>query len=344
MPSSPEVPYSEAGRAPDFCRYQKEVSYLDELETIWGKRWGAQGIGKLREVAVWKAYPIELEPFPTQYPFMPAITERDLEAMLEQHANMVSFYQASGIRVHFQDLPPDATNAYGTRLESNFPFAATMFVINGGAIIAREGQPSWRGKSRLDARFLMSIGCPILYTIHGTGVGEVGAFTRMTDDFIVVMLSTDCNREGLDQIRPILERSGYREIHASHNPGPVEHYHEDFLNCAHSDCWITPVDVRLALIYPRWCDFETVRKLRDLGYELIEVPEEEVRRASVCNSLTLEPGHVLMPEGADETARVLSKKGVEVSRIPVDAIEKFGGGIRCTTAQLVRDPGPRLFD
>ena len=27
-------------------------AYLDELERIWGKPWGAQGIGRLREVAM----------------------------------------------------------------------------------------------------------------------------------------------------------------------------------------------------------------------------------------------------------------------------------------------------
>ena len=45
-------PFYEEGKVPQYHRYHAEVSYLDELPLIWGKRWGAQGIGRLREVAM----------------------------------------------------------------------------------------------------------------------------------------------------------------------------------------------------------------------------------------------------------------------------------------------------
>ena len=48
----------------------------------------------------------------------------------------------------------------------------------------------------------------------------------------------------------------------------------------HSDMWITPLDARLALIYPPWCDYETIRRLDAIGYDLIECPREEIGRAS----------------------------------------------------------------
>ncbi len=37
---------------PKIWVYHDEVSYMDQLEGIWGKKWGAQGIGKLKEVLV----------------------------------------------------------------------------------------------------------------------------------------------------------------------------------------------------------------------------------------------------------------------------------------------------
>jgi hypothetical protein len=37
-------PFYEEGRVPQYHKYHSKVSYLDELELIWGKRWGAQGI------------------------------------------------------------------------------------------------------------------------------------------------------------------------------------------------------------------------------------------------------------------------------------------------------------
>ncbi len=42
-----DYPAYESNKPPQWYRYHKEVSYLDELEKVWGKRWGAQGIGKL---------------------------------------------------------------------------------------------------------------------------------------------------------------------------------------------------------------------------------------------------------------------------------------------------------
>ena len=94
-------------------------------------------------------------------------------------------------------------------------------MINGGAIIPREATPYWRGRSRYVTQFLVGLGCPILYTVHGNGVCEIGASTRMSEDFIVLMLSTDCNREGAEQVTPVLHRSGYKEVHLAHSPGPI---------------------------------------------------------------------------------------------------------------------------
>jgi hypothetical protein len=43
-------PFYEEGKVPQYHEYHAKVSYLNELELIWGKRWGARGIGRLREV------------------------------------------------------------------------------------------------------------------------------------------------------------------------------------------------------------------------------------------------------------------------------------------------------
>ena len=166
----------------------------------------------------------------------------------------------------------------------------------------------------------------------------------MTDDFIVGMLSTDCNQDGLDQVMPVFERSGYKKIWVARSPGPLNYFYDDVPGWMHADMWIAPVDARLALIYPPWCDYETIRELLSLDYKLIEVPKEEQLRAYACNALALAPHHLLMAEGAPNTVKALKKEGVEVIEIPYDEVMKYGGGISCTTGRLIRDPGPRLFD
>jgi N-dimethylarginine dimethylaminohydrolase len=339
-----EYPSYEPNKPPQWHRYHAEVSYLEELEKIWGRKWGAQGIGKLREVAVVRPTEVEVLPLYDQDPnfFLMHTEKPNLEIMQEQHDNLVSLYKKEGIQVRYMDFPSQPRGPYGPLKRSIS--AAAGFVINGGAIIPREATPYWRGRSKYVAEFLMGQGCPILYTVHGYGVCEVGAFTRMTDDFIIGMLSPDCNDEGLEQVTPVLKRSGYKEILVNHAPGLLNDYYPDIVGWIHADMFIAPVDARLALIYPPWCDYGVIRRLMDLGYKLIEVPQEEQMTCFVCNALTLEPRRVMVIKGCPRTVRALRDEGVEVIEVPYDEVMKYGGGIRCTTMQLIRDEGPRLFD
>ncbi len=336
-----DFPFYEPNKPPQYYKYETEVSYLDELERIWGKKWGAQGVGKLREVVVIRPTETFVDPLYDEDPsyFLTDGEKPDLEIAQKQHDGMVSIYKKEGIEVHYMEHPGEA--AYGPMKRGIS--AAACFVVNGGGIMGREATPFWRGQSKYAARFLMSIGCPILYTVHGNGI-FVPAFRRMADDFIVGMLSTDCNQDGLEQISPVLTRSGYKEICVARSPGPLNYFYKDIPGWIHADMWIAPIDVRLALIYPPWCDYETIRRLLSLNYKLIEVPEDEQLRTYACNALALEPRRLLIPEGAPNTVKALKKEGVEVIEIPFDEVIKYGGGISCTTGPLIRDSGPKLFD
>lgn len=336
-------PFYEEGKVPQYHRYHAEVSYLDELPLIWGKPWGAQGIGRLREVAMVKPTLTEVRKLYEQdsaYFVFNGVTP-DLELMQAQHLSLAKLYESLGIKVHYITWPDDPPkSAYGPMKRSIS--AAAGFVINGGAIIPREATPYWRGRSRYVSQFLMQLGCPILYTVHGLGVCEIGASVRMSDDFIVLMLSTDCNREGAEQVIPILRRAGYTEVLLASSPGPLYHYHSEVPGWMHADMWIMPLDARLAMIYPPWCDYETIRRLHQIGYELIEAPREEVDLYPV-NGITVEPRKVIMNASAVRTRRLLERHGVEVIPIEYDEVHKYGGGVRCNTMQLIRDRGPSTF-
>ncbi|UOY02254.1 dimethylarginine dimethylaminohydrolase family protein [Blastococcus sp. PRF04-17] len=325
-----------------YADYHAEVDFLDELERIWGQRWGAQGIGRLRQVAM--SPPTEVEVL-SLYDEAPAFFAYggdlpDLGLMREQHAHLMETYRSLGIEVREFVYPETPRSAYGVMKRA--VSAAAGFVVNGGAIIAREAAPYWRGRSRYVSQYLSSIGCPILATVHGKGVCEGGAFTRMADDLIVAMLSTDANQEGIDQVRPVLERAGYT-VWVARSPGPLHDFHPEVPGWMHSDMWIAPLDTRLALIYPPWCDYETIRYLRSIGYTLIEVPRDEQESHWPVNMITIEPRKVIMNEGSPKTRALLEKAGVETIEIPYDEVQRYGGGIRCTTMQLVRDPGPKVF-
>lgn len=181
------------------------------------------------------------------------------------------------------------------------------------------------------------MGCPIPYTVNGKGVCEVGAFARMADDFIIGTLSTDCNTDGFRQVKPILERSGYDYVHLAYSPGPLDMFYEEQVCWMHSDMWIRPVDIDLAMVYPPFCDYETTRRLKELNYTLIEVPRDEQMSLFPCNFVTLAPRKVIMIASAKQSASLLRCQGVDVIEVPYEEMLKYGGGLRCTTMQLIRD-------
>jgi N-dimethylarginine dimethylaminohydrolase len=144
-------------------------------------------------------------------------------------------------------------------------------------------------------------------------------------------------------VRPILEAAGYR-IWVASSPGPLYDFHPEVPGWMHADMWIAPLDQDLALVYPPWCDFETIRYLQSIGYRLIEAPRVEQETVTPVNLITIEPRKVVMPAGAPRTRTLLEAEGVETIEVEYTEVIKYGGGIRCTTMQLVRDPGPEVFD
>lgn len=331
-----------SGSPPQYLAYHEEVDFLDELEAVWGQKWGAQGIGRLRQVAMSPPTAVEVLPeYDTERAFFLYGDDLpNLEIMQEQHAGLMNAYRDLEIDVRIFEYPETPRSAYGPLKRA--VSAAAGFVINGGAVVAREGAPYWRGRSRYISQYLQSINCPILLTVHGKGVCEGGAFTRMADDFVIAMLSQDCNQEGLDQVIPVLERAGYR-VWIARSPGPLHRYHPEIFGWMHADMWIAPLDRRLALVYPPWCDFETLRYLHSIGYQLIEADRAEMETVAPANLITIEPRLVMMSTGAPRTRSLLEENGVEVIEVPYDEVIKYGGGIRCTTMQLVRDAGPMVF-
>jgi len=336
------IPGFRSGSPPQYLGYHEEIDFMDELEAVWGQKWGAQGIGRLRQVAMSPPTAVEVLPeYDTERAFFLYGGDLpNLDLMIEQHAGLMEAYRSLGIDVLTFNYPETPQSAYGPLKRA--VSAAAGFVINGGAIIAREGAPYWRGRSRYVSQYLQSINCPILLTVHGKGVCEVGAFTRMADDLIIAMLSQDCNQDGLDQVRPVLERAGY-QVWVARSPGPLHQYHPEIFGWMHADMWVAPLDRRLALVYPPWCDFETLRYLHSIGYELIEADREEMETVAAANLITIEPNLVVMSSGAPRTRRLLEQSGVEVIEVSYDEVIKYGGGIRCTTMQLVREAGPMVF-
>jgi N-dimethylarginine dimethylaminohydrolase len=321
-----------------------QFSHLDEQEKVWGRQWGAQGIGKLREVGLVAPSDHEAHPLWAQDPNFFLLRYRsqiDIETLIQNHKQWAELLEENGVSIHWMEYE-DFWGAYGP-MRKLFVCEEVKF-IRGGAIIPRFGHASYkRGMEREFQKFVARIGCPILYSVHGTGIMEVGPMlVGLTDDVWVAGLSCGANREGVEQVMPVLHRSGIKEVHVMELPTILDTF--DAGGEFHVDMVISPVDFKKVIVYPDNLPWETYVWLRDREFEVIEIPQED-QRYCPANLIVLEPGKVIMPKRAVKTIEKVRDAGVEVIEFDSDGIMQGGvNGLKCITLEILRDSGPLLYE
>jgi N-dimethylarginine dimethylaminohydrolase len=164
---------------------------------------------------------------------------------------------------------------------------------------------------------------PILRTIVGTGLLEGGSFAKLTPTVAAFGTSIRCNDEGARQLDEALRYLGVELVVV-----PMAGF------SIHLDGALGMVDVDKALVnapgVPHWF----LTHLGELGIETIWCHPDELW---AINSLTLSPGRVAICDGYPYTTERLERRGIEVIPIPYREIQKNGGGIHCSTIELIRD-------
>ncbi|MGB5933598.1 MAG: arginine deiminase family protein, partial [Anaerolineae bacterium] len=127
-----------------------------------------------------------------------------------------------------------------------------------------------------------------------------------------------------------LERLGVRII-------PVQlPYYRGPEGCLHLMSLISLVDHQVAVVYPPLMPVPFWRYLKDRGFRLIEVPDEEFETTGP-NVLALAPGNCLMLEGNPITRRRLEEAGCQVLTYKGNEISlKAEGGPTCLTRPILR--------
>jgi N-dimethylarginine dimethylaminohydrolase len=310
-----------------------DIDFLEEVEAVWGGPWGAQSkVGKLRRALVCRPTendaPPEARADPLSYGFTQGMP--DLGRMQNEHDAFTQLLRDEGVVVEFLEVQERQMGAY-MRLRSLWA-TASAFVINGGAIIPRYGRGPWRrGQEVLLARKLIDLGCPILLTVHGKGVAELGGNALWLDpEHIVVGLGSSGNIEGLQQVEPLLRTAGAKEIHIAY-----------FTGVAHLDLVLGIAGPNVAVIHRAHLDHETIRYLRRKGFAMIETTNDEFGRGA-CNLLALDERTAVLPTGCSRVAEALDEHGIRVIELSFEAMNLAGGGPHCAVGALLRDPGPRL--
>jgi N-dimethylarginine dimethylaminohydrolase len=318
-----------------------EIDFYDEVEQIWGRPWGAEGIGRLREVLVSRPTANEVRDEYArewQYYYSSRAGNADLGRLQAQFDEYYAVLERAGVRVNYIEAPVPAIGAYGY-LKNLVTLAGGGLVVHGGAIVHRMGLGSWqRGREVIWSKVLTALGVPIYLTIHGKGVGEPGAGRWLDAKTFVFNESVVANEEGLRQIEFVLNGLGIEMI-TTHSAGWVGTTNDGNWGTSHADMFLMVPDQGVAVLAPQLVNYGFVRYLMRNDWTVIEVPPEEYWDLA-CNAVTLAPGKVVMNAGSPMVVGQLEKHGIEVIQVDFSESHNFAiAGLHCATLELIRDQG-----
>lgn len=197
-----------------------------------------------------------------------------------------------------------------------------------GAILCRMGKPQRETEPAALADTYRALGIPIAGAIVAPGKLEGGDVTWLGPRLVAVGRGYRTNDEGIGQLRALLGDSVDEVITVPlpHYRGPGDVFHLMSI--------ISPVDRDLAVVYSPLMPVPFRERLLDLGYSLVEVPDEEFDSMG-ANVFALSPRRALMVEGNPKTRAALERAGAEVVAYDGSEISlKGGGGPTCLTRPI----------
>jgi N-dimethylarginine dimethylaminohydrolase len=307
-----------------------EPPFHDELTRYWGAEWGAADeVGPLRKVLVrdpgdslgvvradaWNEEAQALVDPDGQW-YWTRREPPDLARVKAQHDGLIRTLRDEGCEVVVAEPLPGYARAVYMR--------DPLVTVPGGAIIARMAVRMRRGEEASLTRIVANEGLPILSTITGSGTLEGGSFVKLRPGLAAVGTSIRVNDEGARQLGEVMNRIGWQLLVV-----PLSGY------TIHIDLHLAMVDTDKALVDAAGLPYWFLKLLETEGIEAIHADPSE---AWGLNALCLRPGRVLMAEGSPRTVERLNARGVEVVQIPYDEIHNAGGGVHCSTMELLREP------
>jgi N-dimethylarginine dimethylaminohydrolase len=347
-----DVPGYVPGQPPSVDTWH-DIDYLDIYPKIWGREFGANGIGKLREVALTVITPAEkfdlFDEDPAYFPKTAlAYDELDISRMQDQSAQYQEAMEAAGVMVHRIEFPSPPVGAYGPQRST---WATNeLFIVRGGSVTEKLAlSPFGYGRTEYLSLWAMTyLGIPPVLAIMGKGVLEAGPSFWLAEDVFVTGRGIAYNQEGLDQFLPVVRMSsGLDEKDWTaltiDFPGP-KYFDADTGVSHHPDMVLGALDVGKVIAYPSGLDFKTWEYLRKNGYEIVEIERDEQIRYAPANVMLLEPGVVIMHAEAVNAIAAVRKAGVEVIPVPYSEFLRAGGGLHCSTMRIWRETGPFSTD
>ncbi len=203
-----------------------------------------------------------------------------------------------------------------------------VLVGTDGAVLLRPGKEGRRGEPGSLVPTLAGAGVPVAGKLEAPAVAEGGDTLWLDETTLLVGIGYRTNGEAIGALERAFPRADVIAFDLPHWNGVTE--------VLHLMSFISPLDVDLALVYPRIAPVRLLHLLAERGVRVVEVPEEEFESQGP-NVLALGPRRALALDGNPETRRRMERAGVDVSIYVGDEISKKGdGGPTCLTRPLLR--------
>lgn len=248
----------------------------------------------------------------------------NLEIALEEHNQIVTLLKSYEVEVVYQDIKLE------NKADAIYVFDP-VYMSDYGAIILKPGKELRKGEEVAMKQKLQELSIPILGELENDAIAEGGDILWVDEKTLAVGVGFRTNIQAVQQIRKMLSPHGVEvlEYHLPYYYGPVA--------CLHLLSFISIVDEKLAVIYPKLMPVPFYQMLIEKGFEFVEVPENEFNTMAP-NVLAIRPKICLMIEGNPITQKGLEKAGCKVHTYKGDEISlKSEGGPTCLTRPLWRE-------
>jgi N-dimethylarginine dimethylaminohydrolase len=313
------------------------VTYLFSAAAYGGTGWSPRAKTLREEIgSVWSPCGIDSEWAPLRSVLLhrpgdelQGLTDPDAVQMVEpldagrarrQHDGLADAFRQVGVTVSYVE-PDDAALP-------NLMFVADLLLMTPeGAIVGRPASTVRAGEERFIARRLAELGIPILCSVHGGGTFEGADAAWIGERTVMLATGLRTNGEGADQVSSVLQRLGVEVVRVG-LPYGVMHLMGQLR--------IPAPD--LAVAWPGRVPHAAVEALRDRGFRVLFLPDQEEAQAGMAlNFVVLGPRRILMAAGNRVTRSFYEQAGLDCTTVEVDELVKAAGGIGCLKGILQRE-------
>lgn len=244
----------------------------------------------------------------------------DLARAQAEHDALAEAYRTNGVTVI--EVPDVA------RPTPNRMFCADLFVMTPeGAILARPASTVRAGEEVAVAAALAGARVPIMRTLIGQATFEGADLMWLDPETALIGRGLRTNDEAIGQIAGLMAELGCDLIAVDLPYGTM-----------HLMGMLRIADADLAIAWPRRTPHAAVMALRERGYQVAFLPEQdEAENNKGLNFVTLGPRRVLKPAGNPRLRAFYEGLGIEVVETPMAELRKAAGAVGCLTGVVARE-------